>query len=191
MPLMESAMLPIGTAAPEFSLPDVVTGKIVSLADFRGASALLVMFLCRHCPFVKHIEDGIASLARVYRDRGVAILAISSNDAEEYPEDAPLSLKEQAKECEFCFPYLYDETQDVARAFGAVCTPDFFLFDKTCRLAYRGRFDASRPGNGLPITGEDLRQAMDRLLAGRPPSDAQHPSVGCNIKWRRAGAAPL
>ncbi len=191
MALMESAMPPIGAAAPEFSLPDAVTGKIVSLADFRGASALLVMFLCRHCPFVKHIQDGIASLARVYAARGAAIVAISSNDAEEYPEDAPVSLREQAKECGFCFPYLYDETQEVARAFGAVCTPDIFLFDHACRLAYRGQFDASRPGNGLPVTGQDLRQAMDRLLAGLPVADAQKPSVGCAIKWRRAATSRL
>ena len=142
------------------------------------------MFICRHCPFVKHLEKGLAQLGRDYEGKGVGIVAISSNDAANYPDDAPESLAEQAHELGFTFPYLYDETQEVARAYGAACTPDFFLFDDGLKLVYRGQFDDSRPGNGVPVTGKDLRAALDALIAGQPISPEQHPSLGCNIKWK-------
>jgi thiol-disulfide isomerase/thioredoxin len=145
---------------------------------------MLVMFICRHCPFVKHLEKGLAQLGRDYNGSGVGIVAISSNDAANYPDDAPESLAEQAHTVGFSFPYLYDETQEVARAYGAACTPDFFLFDEGLKLVYRGQFDDSRPGSGIPVTGRDLRAAMDALIAGQPISPEQHPSLGCNIKWK-------
>jgi peroxiredoxin len=180
----ESAMIPLGTSAPAFVLMDVTTDKSLSLQEVRGERGLLVMFLCRHCPFVKHLEQGIAQLGREYRAKGIGMVAISSNDAVAYPEDAPASLKEQAQELGFAFPYLYDETQDVARAYDAACTPDFFLFDKDLKLVYRGQFDDSRPGNSIPVTGQDLRAALEALLAGQPVSERQKPSLGCNIKWK-------
>lgn len=180
----ESAMLPLGTVAPNFSLTDVVTGKTVELASARGPEGLLVMFICRHCPFVKHLEKSLAKLGRDYAKKGVGIVAISSNDAVNYPDDAPESLAQQACDLGFNFPYLYDESQGVARAYDATCTPDFFLFDKDLRLAYRGQFDDSRPGNDVPVTGKDLRGAIDALLKGEPISEAQKPSLGCNIKWK-------
>lgn len=186
MPRTESAMLPLGTEAPNFSLPDVVSDKTVALKDFRGKGPLLVMFLCRHCPFVKHLEYALASLGRDYAKQAISIVGICSNDPAVYPEDAPESLKQQAKEVGFTFPYLFDETQVVARAYNATCTPDFFLFDSSLRLAYRGQFDASRPGNGVPVTGEDIRRAIDLLLAGKPAPAVQRPSMGCSIKWRQA-----
>jgi peroxiredoxin len=186
MPRTESAMLPLGTEAPNFSLPDVVSDKTVALKDFRNKGPLLVMFLCRHCPFVKHLERALASLGRDYAKQTISIVGISSNDPTAYPEDAPESLKQQAKEVGFTFPYLFDENQAVARAYNATCTPDFFLFDSALRLAYRGQFDGSRPGNGVPVTGEDLRRAIDLLLAGKPAPAAQRPSLGCSIKWRQA-----
>jgi peroxiredoxin len=180
----ESAMTPLGTAAPAFSLPDVVTGKTVSLENVRGQYGVLVMFLCRHCPFVKHLEQGIAELGNTYREKGIGVVAIGSNDAAAYPDDAPESLKEQAQELGFTFPYLYDETQETARAYDAACTPDFFLFDGELKLKYRGQFDDSRPGNSIPVTGRSLRNALDALLAGKPVPEDQKPSLGCNIKWR-------
>ncbi len=186
MAATESTMLALGTAAPDFSLPDVVSGRMVSLKDFAGKKALLVMFICRHCPYVKHVQDELARLGRDYADKPVGIVAISSNDAENYPEDAPESLKEMALELGFNFPYLYDESQDVARAYDAACTPDFFLFDENRRLVYRGQLDSSRPGNGVPVTGRDLRSAIDAVLAGAPVDPNQKPSLGCNIKWKRA-----
>jgi peroxiredoxin len=180
----ESVMTPLGSIAPVFSLAEVTTGKALSLENVRGKQGLLVMFLCRHCPFVKHLEQGIAQLGREYQDKGVGMVAISSNDAEAYPADAPEGLKEQAQQLGFVFPYLYDETQAVARAYAAACTPDFFLFDKDLKLVYRGQFDESRPGNSIPVTGQDLRTALDAVLAGRPISEEQRPSLGCNIKWK-------
>lgn len=180
----ESAMLPLGTAAPNFSLSEVVTGKTVDLASAHGTEGLLVMFICRHCPFVKHLEKGLAKLGKDYAGKGMGIVAISSNDAANYPDDAPESLAEQARDLAFSFPYLYDESQSVARAYDAACTPDFFLFDKNLKLAYRGQFDESRPGNDVPVTGKDLRDAIDSLLTGKAISELQKPSIGCNIKWK-------
>ena len=183
-----STMLELGTAAPDFSLPDVVSGRVVSLATFQTDPALLVMFICRHCPFVKHVQRELARLAVEYRGRGAGIVAISSNDAADYADDGPDSLKEMALELGFSFPVCYDESQDVAKAYAAACTPDFFLFDRARRLAYRGQLDDSRPGNGKPVTGADLRAALDAVLAGRPVGRDQKPSMGCNIKWKVGGA---
>lgn len=182
-------MLPLGTPAPGFHLPDVVSGKKMSLEDFAGKPALLIMFLCRHCPYVKHVEKELARLARDYAAKNVAVVALSANDAAEYPDDSPTGLRAQAAAIGFTFPYLYDESQAVAKAYAAACTPDFFVFDKDRRLAYRGQLDDSRPGNGRPVTGADLRGALDDLLAGRSPRAEQKPSVGCNIKWKRSGGA--
>jgi peroxiredoxin len=179
-----STMLALGTVAPDFSLPDT-NGHAVSLASFKNAPALLVMFICNHCPYVKHIQAGLAGLAREYQQRGVAVVGINSNDPQTYPEDSPARMAEEVKLAGYTFPYLHDATQQVARAFRAACTPDFFLFDKARALVYRGEFDASRPGNGLPVTGRDLRSALDAVLAGRPVSPDQKPSLGCNIKWKR------
>ena len=179
-----STMLPLGTQAPDFSLPDVVSGKTVSFDQAAGAHGLLVMFLCAHCPFVQHVNRELARLGRDYADRGLGIVAISSNDADTYPDDAPDGLRAQATQHGFTFPYLYDETQDVARAFHAVCTPDFFLFDTEKNLVYRGQLDGSRPGNGIAVDGHHLRAAIDRLLAGHPISAEQLPSIGCGIKWK-------
>jgi peroxiredoxin len=180
----ESYMLPLGTEAPDFALTDVVTGDTVKLADLADADALLVMFICRHCPYVRHVSGGIAALARDHRDTGLAIVGISPNDPNEYPEDAPESLAEDARESGYTFPYLFDETQEVAKAYHAACTPDFFLFDRERRLVYRGQLDDSRPRNGLPVTGEDLRAAIDATLSGEAVTGDQNPSVGCSIKWR-------
>lgn len=178
-----STMLPLGTKAPIFSLPDT-TGKQVSLQTFSGAPALLVMFICNHCPFVKHLRSALAALGNDYLPQGVAIVAISSNDAEAYPADSLAKMIEERDSAGYTFPYLYDETQEVAKAYRAACTPDFFLFDKNQHLVYRGQFDDSRPGNGLPVTGQDLRAALDAVVAGKPASTEQRPSIGCNIKWR-------
>lgn len=188
MALTPSTMLPLGTSAPDFQLPDT-NGKIVSRADFKGAPALLVLFICNHCPYVKHIRAGLAAVGREYAARGVAMVAISANDVSTHPEDAPEKMKQEAKAAGYVFPYLYDETQAVAKAYQAACTPDIFLFDKDGRLVYRGQFDDSRPGNGRPVTGRDVRAALDAVLAGRPVPEPQIPSVGCNIKWK-AGSAP-
>ena len=183
MALTESTMLELGTTAPDFALADVVTGETFRRDDFRGRKGLLVMFICTHCPYVKHIEKGLASLGADY-DGKLGIVAISSNDANNYPDDSPEGLKRQAETQGFKFPYLYDETQEVARAYKAACTPDIYLFDKDLKLAYRGQFDGSRPGNGVPVTGKDLRAALDAVLRGeRPPAD-QRASIGCNIKWK-------
>ncbi len=182
----ESTMLPLGTTAPPFTLPDAVSGDSISLDKFADKPALLVMFICRHCPYVKHVQNELAKVGADYVPKGVGIIAISSNDAAGYPDDAPESLKQMALELQFQFPYCYDETQDVARAYGAACTPDFFLFDRQRRLAYRGRLDSSRPRSDEPVTGNELRAAMDALLEGRPVDPHQSPSMGCNIKWRAA-----
>jgi peroxiredoxin len=183
-----STMVPLGTRAPAFSLPDV-EGKVVSLADYKDASALLVVFLCNHCPFVKHVLPHFVELAGEYKQRGVGVVAISSNDVDNYPDDAPEKMADLSRKMEFPFPYLYDESQEVARAYGAACTPDFYLFDGKGRLAYRGQMDDSRPSNGRPVTGADLRAAMDAVLEGRPVSGDQKASIGCNIKWK-AGNEP-
>ncbi|MEK7233302.1 MAG: thioredoxin family protein [Elusimicrobiota bacterium] len=184
MALTPSTMLDLGTLAPDFNLPDVVSGKKIFLRSFADNKALLVMFICRHCPYVQHVQAQLAQLGRDYAGKDVAIVAVSSNDATGYPEDSPENLKDQAQEQGFIFPYLYDESQEMARAYAAACTPDFFLFDAQRRLAYRGQLDDSRPGNGKPLTGKDLRAAIDAVLAGRPASTDQKPSVGCNIKWK-------
>jgi len=180
----ESSMLPLGTPAPDFTLPNVVTNQKLTARNAAGPKGLLVMFICRHCPFVKHVQQALAQLGRDYDGKGVGIVAISSNDAADYAEDAPESLAEQARQAGFNFPYLYDETQQAARAYSATCTPDFFLFDSGLHLVYRGQFDASRPGNDVPVTGSDLRAALDAVIAGQPVNPDQRPSIGCNIKWK-------
>jgi peroxiredoxin len=180
----ESAMLALGTQAPEFSLPNVVNGAMIDLRSAASTKGLLAMFICRHCPFVKHLEKALAKLGHDYEGKGIGIVAISSNNAASYPDDAPESLAEQARELGFSFAYLYDETQEVARAYDAACTPDFFLFDDDLKLVYRGQFDDSRPANGVPVTGRDLRSAMDALLTGESVHPIQKPSLGCNIKWK-------
>ncbi len=184
-----STMLPLGTPAPTFDLPEPATGRTVALTDFQNAPALLVIFMCNHCPFVKHLRQGLAQFAREYQDRGLAIVAVSANDVANYPEDSPARMVEEARMFGYPFPYLYDETQVVAKAYRAACTPDFFLFDAGRKLVYRGQFDGSRPGNNLPVTGADLRAAADAALAGQPVSSNQKPSIGCNIKWK-AGNGP-
>jgi peroxiredoxin len=178
-----STMLPLGTAAPDFHLPDA-TGRLVSRDDFAASPALLVMFLCNHCPYVKHVAEEVVRLSREYQARGVGIVAISSNDIAQYPEDGPDRMAQVAAAMGFTVPYLYDETQEVAKAYRAACTPDFFLFDAGRRLVYRGQLDGARPGNGVPVSGLDLRAALDAVLAGRPVSGPQHPSLGCSIKWK-------
>ncbi|MGB5037837.1 MAG: thioredoxin family protein [Blastocatellia bacterium] len=180
----ESRMLTLGTKAPEFHLPDVVSGREVSLDTFKDQKGLLVLFICRHCPFVKHIQDELARIGRDYAGKDLGIVAISSNDAESYPDDRPESLKEMAEELGFTFPFCYDETQQAAKAYDAACTPDYYLFDERRDLVYRGQLDASRPGNDVPVTGEDLRLAIDQLLASQPVDPEQRPSLGCNIKWK-------
>jgi len=184
MALTPSTMLALGTPAPAFSLPDVVSGNTISLGTVADRPALLVMFICQHCPYVKHIKQELANLGRDYVDRGLAIVAISANDVDRYPDDAPEHLKAMAENLGFTFPVCYDETQAVAKAYTAACTPDFFLFNADRALVYRGQLDDSRPGNGLPITGKDLRGAIDAVLSGQLVSPDQRPSIGCNIKWK-------
>lgn len=185
MALTESTMeLDLGATAPDFALPDVISGKTVRRDDLHGQNALLVMFICTHCPYVKHIEKGLAALAMDYDGEPVSIVAVSSNDAESYPDDGPAGLKQQAQTMGFRFPYLFDETQAVAKAYRAACTPDFFLFDRDFKLVYRGEFDRSRPGNTIHVTGDSLRAAIDAVLAGKPLIGEQRPSIGCNIKWK-------
>ncbi len=186
-----SSMLPLGTPAPPFALPDVVTGLPVSLETFAGDRALLVMFICRHCPYVKHVQDELARIGRDYADRGLGIVAVSSNDARAYPEDAPDRLADMARRVGFTFPLCYDESQAVALAYTAACTPDFFLFDAGRTLVYRGQLDDSRPGRPVPVTCADLRGAIDAVLAGRPVDGPQRPSVGSNIKWKAGTRGPL
>lgn len=179
-----STMLALGTPAPEFNLPDVVSGKIVSLATFAGKKGLLVMFLSRHCPYVQHVKEELAHIGKDYGVKGIGIAAISANDVSNYPDDAPERLKEMAEQSGFGFPFCYDECQATARAYSAACTPDFFLFDERRKLAYRGQLDGSRPGNNVPVTGCDLRAALDAVLAGKPVPTDQKASLGCNIKWK-------
>jgi peroxiredoxin len=188
MALTPSTMLPLGTAAPPFRLPDTV-GKHVALDDFKEATALVVIFMCNHCPYVKHIRAGLAQLARDFLPRNVAIVGINANDVQNYPADSPAKMAEELTAAGYLFPYLYDESQRIAQAYRAACTPDLYLFDQDRRLVYRGQFDDSRPGNGIPVTGQDLRNAIEAVLAGNPVSTHQKPSVGCNIKWK-AGNAP-
>ena len=183
MALTPSTMLPLGTSAPDFKLPDT-SGKIISLADFKDQAALVVIFMCNHCPYVIQIRAGLAQFARDYVAKNVGIVGISSNDASRYPQDGPAKMKMEVTAAGYVFPYLYDETQAVAQAYRAACTPDIFLFDKNRKLVYRGQFDASRPGNPIPVTGKDLRAALDATLAGRPVSENQTASIGCNIKWK-------
>ncbi|MFH1371940.1 MAG: thioredoxin family protein [Planctomycetota bacterium] len=183
MAATESTMLALGTKAPDFEMSDT-EGKIVSLKDFADKKALLVVFMCNHCPFVKHIIDKLVAIVREYQTKGVAVVGINSNDVENYPEDSPSAMALVAKEKGFTFPYLYDESQNVAKAYKAACTPDFFLFDGQRKLVYRGQMDDSRPGNGKPVTGADLKAAMDAVLAGKEVLSIQKPSMGCNIKWK-------
>ncbi len=188
MSLTPSTMLPLGTNAPDFRLPDTVSGKTLALADFAVAPALLVAFICNHCPFVEHIRAGLAQIGREYQARGVAVVAISSNDVGTHPQDGPAKMAAEARTAGYTFPYLYDETQAVAKAYRAACTPDFFLFDTSRRLVYRGQLDDSRPGSRLPVTGADLRAAIEAVLAGKAASPNQKPSIGCNIKWKPGNA---
>jgi peroxiredoxin len=183
MAMVSSTMLELGTPAPDFALPDVVSGEIISLATFAGKPALLVMFICQHCPFVKHVQTELAQLGQDYVPRNIGIVAISANSVQTHPQDAPANLKAMATTLQFNFPYCYDETQEVAKAYTAACTPDFFVFDGDRRLVYRGQLDDSRPGNDIPVTGKDLRAALDTVLAGQAVEPNQKPSIGCNIKW--------
>lgn len=189
MALTPSTMLPLGTSAPDFALPDT-NGQTVTLADQRGAPALLVVFLCNHCPYVKHVAAGLQQLAADYQARGVRVVGVNSNDAVNYPDDAPDKMRAEVTLRGYTFPYLFDATQKVAQAYQAACTPDFYVFDREQKLAYRGQMDASRPGNGLPVTGADLRAALDAVLAGRAPAADQRPSIGCNIKWKPGNEPP-
>lgn len=184
MALTPSTMLPLGTTAPDFQLPDVVSGKTISLDTFAGKQALLVMFICRHCPFVKHVQVELAKIGQDYVNANVGIVAISANDADNYPDDAPNKLKQLASELGFTFPFCYDESQETAKAYTAACTPDFFLFEGNRQLVYRGQLDDSRPSNNKPVTGQDLRSALDAVLASQPVNLDQKPSIGCNIKWK-------
>lgn len=183
-----STMLPLGTIAPDFELPNV-DGRTVDFAAASGSKGTVVMFICNHCPFVKHVADQLAALGRDYSSSGIGFVAISSNDVSTHPADSPEQMVREAEERGYPFPYLYDETQDVAKEYQAACTPDFYLFDAGRNLVYRGQLDSSRPGNDIPVTGSDLREAIDALLAGRPPVSEQKPSIGCNIKWK-AGHEP-
>lgn len=185
-----STMLPLGTLAPDFSLSDTVSGATVSLSDFADRKAVLVMFICNHCPYVQHVREGLAALGHDYEGTELGIIAISSNDVDAYPDDSPEAMKREAEQFGYVFPYLFDETQEVAAAYTAMCTPDFFLFGADQRLTYRGRIDGSRPNSGNPVTGEDLRAAISATLSGEPVSETQYPSMGCSIKWK-PGNVPL
>lgn len=185
MALTPSNMLPLGTTAPHFELFDSVSERMLTLDELKSDKATLIMFICNHCPYVKHIREELVRLTEDYQSNGVSIIAISSNDVEAYPEDSPEMMKEEARKFGYQFPYLYDETQTVARQYHAACTPDFYLFDDELQLVYRGQLDGSRPGNEVPLTGYDLRSAIDDLLKGNPVAEEQKPSIGCNIKWKQ------
>ena len=185
MALTPSNMVALGFIAPDFTLPDTITGSMVSLSDIKSDKATLIMFICNHCPYVKHIREEIVKISNDYVGAGLSVVAISSNDVEQYPEDAPDLMKQEALDWKYPFPYLYDETQSVAKRYDAACTPDFFLFDSELSLVYRGQLDDSRPGNEVPLSGKDLRSAIDQVLNGFPVSEDQIPSVGCNIKWKQ------
>ncbi|HUF76109.1 MAG TPA: thioredoxin family protein [Longimicrobiales bacterium] len=189
MARVPSTMSPLGTAAPDFTLPEPATGRTISLGDFDDAPGLLVAFLSNHCPFVKHLADELGRFSRQYEGKGLVIVGICANDVSTHPDDSPERMVEEAERRGYAFPYLFDESQEVAKAYGAACTPDFFLYDRDRALVYRGQFDSSRPSTDVPVTGDDLRAACDAVLAGEPPSPEQQPSVGCNIKWK-AGNAP-
>lgn len=184
MALIPSSMIPLGTMAPDFRLIDVVSGKPLGLSDLKSDKATVVMFICNHCPYVKHIIKEIVAMANDYISKGISFIAISSNDVKNYPEDSPERMKETAEALRFSFPYLFDETQNIAKAYHAECTPDFFVFDKVLACVYRGQFDDSRPGAAVPVTGKDLKEALDCILKGEPLSPNQKPSIGCNIKWK-------
>jgi thiol-disulfide isomerase/thioredoxin len=179
-----STMVTLGTKAPDFLLPDTVSGKQLSLNNIKGEKAMMIMFICNHCPFVKHVNAELANLANDYRNKGIGFVAISSNDVINYPDDAPGLMTQVAKQLKYPFPYLYDESQDIAKAYDAACTPDFFIYDKDLQLVYRGQLDDSRPGNEIPVTGKDIRHALDCLINNEPVSQEQRPSIGCNIKWK-------
>lgn len=179
-----SKMVPLGIVAPDFVLPDTISGENKSLTELKSDKATVIMFICNHCPFVKHVQTQLVALANEYQPKGISFIAINSNDMENYPEDSPQRMKEVAQQLHYPFPYLYDESQEVARAYRAACTPDFYVFDKNLKLVYRGQMDGSRPGNNIPVTGRDLRAALDNILQGKPVSEDQRPSIGCNIKWK-------
>lgn len=185
MSLTYSEMMPLGTTAPDFELRDTVSGKTMSLGQIKSDIATVVMFICNHCPYVIHVEKEMAAIANDYQQKGVTFAAISANDVENYPDDSPEKMKAKAKEVGYSFPYLYDETQEVAKAYQAACTPDFYVFDKNLTCVYRGRMDESSPGNGKPVTGKELRGTLDAVIAGNPVSQDQLPSMGCNIKWKK------
>lgn len=179
-----STMLELGTEAPDFSLPDTVSGETVSLSDYADKAGLLVMFICNHCPYVQHVREELARIGKDYADSGIGVVAICSNDSDNYPGDSPEAMKAEAEGHGYVFPYLHDEDQSVAKAYSAMCTPDFFLFGPDRKLVYRGRMDGSRPNTDVPVTGGELRAAMDAVLAGEPAPDEQLPSMGCSIKWK-------
>jgi len=179
-----SKMIPLGSKAPDFSLQDTISGKMNSLNDIKGDKALVVMFICNHCPFVIHVIEGLVSIPLDYKDKSISFIAISSNDIISHPQDSPENMKKFAERYKFSFPYLYDSSQDIAKAYSAACTPDFFIFDGELSLKYRGQMDDSRPGNNLPVTGKNIRDALDNILNGKPVDPVQKPSIGCNIKWR-------
>ena len=184
MAAIESNMMPLGTKAPYFNLPDTISGKNKTLDELKSEQATVVMFICNHCPFVKHVQTELVKLANDYISKGISFVAISSNDVANYPDDSPEQMKAVAQQFGYPFPYLYDESQDIARAYGAACTPDFYIFDKDLRCVYRGQLDNSRPSNDIPVTGKDLRAALDAILSGNPVNEEQKPSIGCNIKWK-------
>lgn len=184
MALTPTEQIPLGFQAPDFELPDTVSGKTLSLQDLKGEKATVVMFICNHCPFVVHVREGLVKLANDYKDSGISFIAISSNNVESHPQDGPGEMKKVAEKFKFPFPYLYDECQKVAKAYHAACTPDFSIFDPGLKCVYRGQLDGSRPSNDIPVTGVDIRAALDNLLAGKPVSEAQIPSIGCGIKWK-------
>jgi len=179
-----SNMLPIGTKAPDFSLPDTISNAVLNLNQLKGDTGTVIMFICNHCPFVIHVNPQLVDLAHTYTEKGIGFIAISSNDAINYPQDAPEQMTLHAKKENYPFPYLYDESQDVAKAYDAACTPDFYVFDSALKLTYRGQLDDSRPGNGTPVTGQDIRHALDNLISGKAHTAIQKPSIGCNIKWK-------
>lgn len=185
MTLTPSIMLPLGTVAPDFTLPDTISGKTYSLKDLSSPKGTVIMFICNHCPFVRHVRAQLISLAKDYQEKGIAFIAIGSNDVKTHPDDAPDKMGILGKELGFTFPYLHDETQQVAKAYQAACTPDFYIFDGDMKCVYRGQLDASRPGNVVPVSGSDVRTALDNLLAGQPIDADQKPSIGCNIKWKQ------
>lgn len=188
MALTASTMLPLGTIAPNFELSDTISEKSLNLQQLKSDKATVIMFICNHCPFVKHVQEELVRLANDYQQKGIAFIAISANDPTDYPEDAPEQMRKVAQELNYSFPYLFDATQDIAKAYQAACTPDFYIFDKDLKCVYRGQLDDSRPGKNIPVDGKAIRTALDNMLAGKPISAEQKPSVGCNIKWRKSDA---